>query len=312
MERLKMRAAAIEACFAIWLVCAPAAAQPATQTAPSPFAPGDLSSPIFDTITPNYGSGTVNQHASTIVAEVGGAPITLGDVGDAIHALPPPMSNQSFESLYPLILNQLIRESAIANYVRGRGDDEDPTLRRRVHTATNRVLANEFLRQTAERDVTEAELLDRYKRDVAGQPGPQEVHVRAIAARTEQDAMTVIAALRDGMEFGEAARRFSVDATGKDGGDLGFQTRDMLNPEVSAVAFSLAPGQLLNYPVLSGGYWMVVHVEERRRAPQRAFPLVRESLRQAVALEKVATAVEALIKKTKVRFFDLAGQELQQ
>ena len=306
-----MRAGTIGSCLAVWLGCNAAAGQPATNTAPSPFLPGDFSRPIFDTITPNYGSGIVNQQASTIIAEVAGAPITLGDVSDAIHALSPSMSNQPFEAVYPLVLNQLIRESAIANHVRGRGDDEDPSSRRRVRTASNRVLANEFLRQTAERDITETELLERYKRDVAAQPGPQEVHVRAIAARTEQDAMIVIAALRDGMQFGEAARRFSVDATGKEGGDLGFQTRDMLNPEVSAVAFSLAPGQLLNYPVLSGGYWMVVHVDERRRAAQRPFPLVRESLREAVALEKVAATVTNLIKETKIRFFDLMGRELQ-
>ena len=306
-----MRAGAIVACFAVWLGCNAAAAQPATKTAPSPFLPGDLSRPIFDTITPNYGSGTFNKPASTIVAEVAGTPITLGDVSDAIHALPPPMSNQPFEAVYPVVLNQLIRESAMANYVRGRGDDEEPGVRGRVRTASNRVLANEFLRQTAERDVTETELLERYKRDVAGQPGPQEAHVSAIAARTEQDAMTVIAALRKGMGFGEAARRFSVDATGKAGGDLGFQTRDMLNPEISAVAFSLAPGELLTYPVLSGGYWMVVRVEERRRAAQRPFPLVRESLREAVALEKITAALENLIKETSLRIFDLTGEELQ-
>src|SRR6185437_16481530 len=63
----------------------------AAKTAPSPFAPGDLKKPIFDTTKPVYDSVGNAQAKSdrTVVAEVDGRTITLGDIADAIAGLPP-------------------------------------------------------------------------------------------------------------------------------------------------------------------------------------------------------------------------------
>src|SRR5947209_5471605 len=78
-----------------------ACAQSGSAADPSPFAPGDLKTPIFDTRTPVYAAaGEQANSAKTIVAEVDGRAITLGDVADAIAELPALTRNLPFADLF--------------------------------------------------------------------------------------------------------------------------------------------------------------------------------------------------------------------
>jgi peptidyl-prolyl cis-trans isomerase C len=285
-----------------------ARAQPARD--PSPFAPGDLKRPIFDTQTPVYNTaGKLEKSASTVVAEVDGRAVTLGDVGDAVRALPPTVAGLPFTDLYPGILADLIRQQALVIRAQRQGVDEDPEVRRRMKAASDKVLANEVLTRETSRSITEAALLERYNQDIAGKPGPEEVHVRVIMVPTEPEAMAIIAELRGGADFAALARRSSKDATASAGGDAGFATLDRLTREIGAVVFSMQPNQFTAFPVLSGGSWFVLKVEERRRQPSRPFNLAREELRQAMLREKAPAVLAAAVADVTVRQFDINGKE---
>lgn len=290
----------------------PASGRPPSRPAPSPVAPGDLSRPAFDTRTPVYGGGpgASRQSAGTIVAEVEGRAITLGDVGDAIQALPPALSQLPFDVLYPSVIEQLIRQQALVARAQQQGLDEDPVIRRRVKGAADRALANEYLQRELSQGITEAALLARYNRDIAGRPGGEEVRVRIILVATEAEGRDLIAQLRGGADFAALARRLSKDPTAKVGGDLGFNTREGLTAEVGAVAFALAPGQLAPYPVRGGGAWFVVRVEERRERPAPGFAATREQLVQALVREGVAPLTASVMGEAKVREYNLVGKEL--
>ena len=81
-------------------------AQAPIRPVPSPAAPGDLSAPAFDTKAAVYDNKSpLTKSASTVVAEVEGRAITLGDVGDAIRALPPSLAQLPFETLFPHVVD---------------------------------------------------------------------------------------------------------------------------------------------------------------------------------------------------------------
>jgi len=118
--------------------------QVAPKSTPSPVEPGDLSKPVFDTTTPVYGSvASLDKAASTVVAEVEGRPITLGDVGDVIQALPSTVAQLPFDALYPGVLDALINQEALVVRAQQQGVDEEPAIHRRVMTAADRQLADE-------------------------------------------------------------------------------------------------------------------------------------------------------------------------
>lgn len=276
----------------------------------SPFAPGDLKRPIFDTQTPSYNvAGAQAKSANTVVAEVDGRAVTLGDVGDAISELPVTVRGLPFADLFPGILAQLIGQQALVIRAQRQALDEDPVVRRKIKATSDRVMANALLEQEISRSITEAALLERYNKDFAGKPGPEEVHVRVIMTPTEKEATDIIAELRGGADFATLAKRSSKDTTAAAGGDAGFVALDGLTPEVGAVVFSMQAGQFAQFPVRSVGAWFVLKVEERRHQATRGFSAVRESLHQTMLREGVADVLRAAMADVTVREYDVTGKE---
>ncbi len=289
----------------------PAMAQIETKSAPSPAAPGDLTKPSFDTTTRVYDSvASLDKAASTVVAEVEGRPITLGDVGDRIRALPASLTQLPFDVLYPGILDQLIKQAALIVRAQQQGIDEEPAVRRRVKAAADLALSEEYLREVTAREVTETELLERYNRDIAGRPGPEEVHARVILTQTEKEATDLIAEIRGGADFAAVARRASRDTTAQEGGDLGFHTREGMNAEVGAVAFAVPVGQIAPNPVHGASGWFVVKMEERRQQPTPSFAAMREKLRNDLMREAVEPVAALALKDLKVRRYSFTGAEI--
>ena len=245
-----------------------------------------------------------------IAAEVEGRPITMADVRDAIQALPPAVARLPLEVLYDKVLRQLIQQQALVVRAMSVGLEDDPDVRRRIRNLTDGVLADAFVRREAANAATEHKLLELYEREVAGKPGPEEVHARVIFTDTERAASEQIAALRGGADFASLARKFSKDVTASLGGDLGFVARAHLTPEIGAVAFSLALGEYSAFPIFSNGQWVVVKVEGRRAGPTPNFYAVRDELLRTLLHDGAVGAVNSAISGLTIREYDLSGNEV--
>lgn len=287
-----------------------ASGAPASAADPTPAAIQDMSKPAFDTSTALYDMAhRAEKSGTTVVAEVDGRAITLADLADAIRALPPSLGALPFEQLYPGVLDRLIKQQALVIRAQHQGLDEDSVVRRRVKAAAERALTSELLQREIGKGITEQALLDRYAQTVAGKPGPEEVRVRVILVDTEAEATAMIAELKAGGDFAAIAQRSSKDTTASVGGDLGFVRRDGLNPEVGAVAFSLAAGQFTPYPVVSNGAWFIVKTEERRQGPTPSFSVVHERLRQELLRAGVPAVIAAAMKDVFAREYNITGKD---
>jgi peptidyl-prolyl cis-trans isomerase C len=97
-----------------------------------------------------------------------------------------------------------------------------------------------------------------------GAPADQKNQARA-------KAQQVLSELKSGGDFAALAKKYSDDATGPDGGDLGFFGKGDLPPDFEAVAWGLKPGTTSGIVELGAGFHIVKVFE--RRAPRTA-PLV--------------------------------------
>jgi peptidyl-prolyl cis-trans isomerase C len=292
-------------------IAQPLRAQTAPRPDPSPFAPGNLKRPVFDTQTPLYDeSHAQDKSAQTVVAEVDGRPITLGEVGDAIRQLPANTQARPFAELFPMVLAKLVRIQALVIRAHQQGLDDDPALRRKLKQATEQVISDALLHREIARTITEQHLLDRYNKEVVGKPGPEEVHVRVIMTATRDAAAALIAELRAGADFAALAKRSSQDATAPDGGDLGYLPLGGLTPEIGAVAFSLPPNQFTPFPVSSAGAWFIVKVDDRRQRSTPSFAEARSGLEQEMLREGVPDVVTKALAGVSVREYSLNGKEV--
>ena len=97
----------------------------------------------------------------------------------------------------------------------------------------------------------------------------ESVHVRQIVVAKEDEAKAVHQKLLNGSDFATLASEESLGPERKQGGDLGFVTKDSL-PEEFDLIFSIGIGKIS--PVVKSPYgYHVFKVEERRSARQETF-----------------------------------------
>ncbi len=270
----------------------------------------DLSRVPFDTTTRVFAIGpALEKNAHFLLREVDGRPITLGELGDEIAALPSHMRGQPFDVLYPSMIAFMTRKQAMVIQALSDGLDQDPVVKRRMATAANTVLVNEWLHRRAAAIVQETDILARYDRDIAGKPGPDEVRLSLIAVATEADAEALLTELNHGADFADVARRVSRDTTAVRGGDLGFVPRAYLTPEIGAAAFALKPGERSASPIKSNKQWYIIKVVDRRAGPAPSFAAAHDYIADTLQQEQVAALAKAAMTAVKVREYALTGHE---
>ena len=246
------------------------------------------------------------------MAKVDGQPIHLSDVKDAVQALPENVRGMPSQTLFPMLLDQLIDGRALVAEARKSGLDHDPAVQRQVTAAEDRALQTAMLSKAVGPSVTDEAVRARYDQEIAGKPGAEEVHARHILVETEAEAKKIIGQLKGGGDFAALAKQYSKDPSGaQQGGDLGFFKKDEMVPEFAAAAFALQPGQVSQQPVHSQFGWHVILLVERRRAEAPSFEQARDELRQKMIQEGVQKAVAKARAAASVEKFNLDGSQVR-
>ena len=90
------------------------------------------------------------------------------------------------------------------------------------------------------------------------------VENKAEDSRALVEAKKVLERIKAGEDFASLAAEFSSDATGSQGGDLGWFGRGVMVAEFEAAAFALGPGEVVKEPVKTEFGYHIVKVEEKR------------------------------------------------
>ena len=225
--------------------------------------------------------------------------ITQSEVAAAIRAMPPAMGSLEFQDAYRRALDVVARQKAMVLHAKAEHLDKDPNVLRQRDQAYDRVLAEAWLARKADAAVTDQVLRDRFDREVAGHPGPEQVHARVIMVATEDEARSLIVRLQGGADFAELARLSSKDPTAAKGGDLGWLTRDAVAPELAAAMFALAPGQLAAYPIGTIVGYFVVRIDGRQSLAPLGFEEARAGLVREIRSDAIREAVGSLLTNIK-------------
>ena len=250
--------------------------------------------------------------ADPVVAKVDGQAIHLSDLKDAVQGLPENLRGMPSQTLYPMLLDQLIDGRVLVAEARKSGLDKDPTVQRQVAAAEDRALQTAVLSKEVGPSVTDEAVHARYEQDLAGKPGEDEVHAKHILVSSEAEAKKIIAQLKGGADFATLAKQNSKDPSGaQQGGDLGFFKKDEMVPEFATAAFALQPGQVSPDPVHSQFGWHVIQLVERRKAEPPSFDAAKDELRQKMIQEGVQKAVAKARASVSVERFNMDGSPVR-
>lgn len=229
----------------------------------------------------------------TVVATVNGEEITLGHMLVLSAQLPQEYNQLPDDVLFDAVLDQLVRQAAIAQGLEG-GLSTASELA--LENQRRTFMATETLNARVEAEITEEKIQAAYDADYANaEPEPQ-FNASHILVPTEEEALEVKALLDGGADFAETAKEKSTGPSGPSGGELGWFGKGMMVEPFEVAVLEMAAGDVSG-PVQTQFGWHIIKVNETRDLPIPPLEQVRgeieERLNQAFVESLIAEYSEA-------------------
>lgn len=240
-----------------------------------------------------------------VVAKVDGMPITEGDLAMAAEELAGQIPPQATDAQKRDFLVSYVADTKlIARAARDAKIDKTPSFEKKAAWMREKVLLDEYMSAETKKAVTPEAMKKLYEESIKSVTPDQEARARHILVETEDEAKAIATRVKGGEDFAKVAGEVSKDpGSGKEGGDLGWFTKDRMVPEFSEAAFKLKPGEISD-PVKSQFGWHVIKLEETRVKPLPTFEEVKEQVEQYLTRKTQNDILVALRAKGKVERLD--------
>lgn len=198
------------------------------------------------------------------------------------------------------LLEELIDQRLLSLGAVKRSLDQTSENKRRLANARERILSNILVENHLKGAVNETTIRRMYDEQAALANRGDEIRARHILVADEEAAKEVLKRLTDGESFPDLATELSLDEGSKgSGGDLGYFTRDMLDPKFTAVIFKIEEGARTEI-FQSGFGWHIAEVIDRRPAQVQSFETLRPNIVQFLTYEAIQSLLEDLRRDSQV------------
>jgi peptidyl-prolyl cis-trans isomerase C len=203
---------------------------------------------------------------------------------------------QRAEALDSLVRGEVVAQQAVKDGLDKKGDAAAGLMLSRMQLLQQAASEN-FLK---DRKSTEAELKAEYDTQVAAMPKTQ-YKAHHILVKTEPEALAALARIKKGEKFEVVAKAVSIDASGKNGGDLGdfFSPASMVKPFADAVV-ALKKGETTDKPVQTDFGFHIIRLDDTRETVAPPFDSVKDRVDQVVMGKKFKAYGDDLLKNAKV------------
>jgi peptidyl-prolyl cis-trans isomerase C len=251
-----------------------------------------------------------------LVATVNGEKITESDVKFATDDLAGAIPVKNDDAKRKYVIDYLIDMKLASRAAMLEKLNESAEFKQRMAYANDRALMEILMIRDSKKAVTPEAMQAFYEDQVKSVKVETEVRARHILIADEEEAKKVLARVKAGEDFTKLAAELSTDpGSGKDGGDLGYFTKQRMVPEFAEAAFITEIGQISNIVKSQFGYH-IIKVEDKREKKAPSFDQLKDrieefltqkaqqdvvlKLRQAAKIERVGEAkVEAPVEAKK-------------
>lgn len=240
---------------------------------------------------------------SKVLASVNGETITEKDYEDylrARQAQQPPIPDKDKEK--KVVLDEMVNRVLLVHSAVDQKVDQELDVYFQIKRQRENVLARAMLRKyLKDNPISDEEVQKRFEQEME-KANKNEFRGRHILVRSEEEAKEIIAQLKKGGNFNALAQKKSIDVrSGKQGGDLGWFSQDVIVPEFFNAVITMKKGEISQEPVKSDFGWHVIKFEDSRPRKMPTFDQAKGNIRQVVQQERVDAMVKSLKDKGKVK-----------
>ncbi len=250
-----------------------------------------------------------------VMMKVNNKDVAQSEVVAMWEGLFPPGSAPDLDAVDPQMRDKILRgimtEKLLLGEAEKAGIDTSAEIEKQLADLKKKLVVKRFLDQKTAQLITEADLKREYDAYVASLRNEKEARARHILVETEKEAKELKAQLSDGKSFDELARDYSRDpGSARQGGDLGYFTRDKMVKEFADAAFAMSKGEVSD-PVKSQFGWHIIKLEDLRKVTAPTYNEAKESIRARLQDKKLGDYVKSLVKNADVKLFDAKGKEVK-
>jgi len=240
-----------------------------------------------------------------VVATVNGQAITEGDLIIAAQEFDKDLAQVPPDQQRAQLISIVVDIKLLALAAEAQGLDKSENVVRNLAFIKQRLLRNEYLKTKVMAAVTDDLVRQRFGEELATFVPADQVHVRHVLVKTEDEAKAVIADLDKGGDFAAIAKEKSQDpGSAPNGGDLGFIGRGQTVPPFEDAAFALAIGAYSKTPVQTNFGWHVIKLEEKRKEAPPTFDERRDQIRNDLLQQAFTKELAALHKAADIKIVE--------
>jgi peptidyl-prolyl cis-trans isomerase C len=246
--------------------------------------------------------------------KVGSQDVTASEIKKTWEGLFPPGAAPDFATTKPDVRDRVLRgvmtERLLFQESLKQGVDKSDTYLRELEDLKRKIAVRHYLEMKTADAVSEQDLKTEYDSLAATLQNTKEARARHILLQTEKEAAELRKKIEEGKSFEDAAKEFSKDpGSARQGGDLGYFTKDKMVKEFADAAFALKKGDI-SQPVRSPFGYHLIKLEDLRPATVPTFNDAKDQLKAKLQEKKLNDFIRGLVRQTEVKLYDPKGKEL--
>lgn len=238
-----------------------------------------------------------------ILAVAAGHEITEKELNDLIKNYPPeqqiymssPQAKQ--QVLEQIIAFHLFHKMAVEEKITESKEYEEMIEKMKVELASH-MAATSIIEGVR---VEEAEEKAFYEENPDLFEAQAQVSAKHILVENEDSANVIAKEIADGLDFEEAAKKYSTCPSKEKGGDLGYFSKGQMVPEFEKAAFEGEIGKVIG-PVQTQFGYHLIRVEDKKEGSVVPFEQVQDQIHQQLIQNKQKEVYDAKIKELEAKY----------
>jgi len=202
------------------------------------------------------------------------------------------------------VKEELINRALIAQAAEAEGLADAPEFKDKLAQARQNLLVQAYIEEFFRKEpITEEELRNEYERQkkLLGEGGgATQYQVSQIVVANESEAILLVSRLEKGESFSGLARQYSIDASKKDGGMVGWVSPGQLPKALADQIVSYGKGDFTKTPIQVQTGWLIVKVDDKRSGKILSYDSVRKELSKALSQQYISEIIRRLRATAKV------------
>ena len=202
--------------------------------------------------------------------------------------------------LRKMITDDLINLELMSQEATKEGLDKQPDTIQQLELARQSTLAGAYVQDYTRNHPIGQDTLKQEYETLKSKLGTKQYKVAHILVKTEKEAAAIARQLKKGASFSKLAKAKSQDpGSGKEGGELGWNSPSNFVPSFAEAMLTLKKGQI-SAPVKTQFGWHIIKLEDVRNMKIPPFEEVKGRLLQQMQQQEIQKALADLRAKAKI------------